>query len=170
MPHPLKFRPLAPDEAARLDRACRTPREKRVVWTLLDTGLRLAELAALTRDQTDFEGRCLRVPHGSPGNAGRPPRVIPLSPRTEAVLTPWFGKHERFGLSARMVQLMISDAAMRAGMGGRVCAEALRHTFAVSAVRNGVSPLGLQRLLGLQHLAATEVYFALAREEMAQAR
>jgi integrase len=42
---------LAHDEMERLAAACRSVREKRVIWILLDTGLRLSELTGLTRDR-----------------------------------------------------------------------------------------------------------------------
>jgi hypothetical protein len=45
-----KREPLTQDEANRLANACQTHEEKLVVWTLLDTGLRVAELANLTKD------------------------------------------------------------------------------------------------------------------------
>jgi integrase/recombinase XerD len=43
--------PLRPEEADRLCNACKTTDEKLIVWTLLDTGLRVSELCALTRRQ-----------------------------------------------------------------------------------------------------------------------
>ena len=47
MPYQYKREPLTPDEANRLANACEHYREKLVVWTLLDTGLRVSELANL---------------------------------------------------------------------------------------------------------------------------
>src|SRR5262245_41504487 len=44
MPYQFKREPLMPEEANRLASACQTAREKLLVWTLLDTGLRVAEL------------------------------------------------------------------------------------------------------------------------------
>jgi integrase/recombinase XerD len=38
-----KREPLTQDEANRLANACQTHEEKLVIWTLLDTGLRVAE-------------------------------------------------------------------------------------------------------------------------------
>jgi integrase/recombinase XerD len=48
MRYQYKREPLTPDEANRLANVCHTHAEKLVVWTLLDTGLRVAELATLT--------------------------------------------------------------------------------------------------------------------------
>jgi integrase/recombinase XerD len=87
---------------------------------------------------------------------------VPLSERIEPLLASWFEKHESLGVGERSLQRILKNVAQRAGLGDRVCATALRHTFAVAAVTNGASPLELQRLLGLKHLAATEVYFELA--------
>ena len=50
MPYQYKREPLTGDQATRLANGCSTPEERLVVWTLLDTGLRLRELASLTRD------------------------------------------------------------------------------------------------------------------------
>jgi integrase/recombinase XerD len=47
MPYQFKREPLLPEEASRLAQACRSVREKLVIWTLLDTGLRVSELAGL---------------------------------------------------------------------------------------------------------------------------
>ena len=48
-----KREPLTDDEANRLANECRSIEERLVVWTLLDTGLRLGELARLTRRNVD---------------------------------------------------------------------------------------------------------------------
>ena len=48
-----KQEPLTDDDADRLANACRSLEERLVIWTLLDTGLRLGELAALTRRNLD---------------------------------------------------------------------------------------------------------------------
>ena len=40
--------PLKTEEADRLVNTCRDTKEKLVVWTLLDTGLRISELCSLT--------------------------------------------------------------------------------------------------------------------------
>jgi integrase/recombinase XerD len=49
MRYQYKREPLTQDEANRLANACQIHEEKLVIWTLLDTGLRVAELANLTK-------------------------------------------------------------------------------------------------------------------------
>jgi integrase len=48
MPYQYVREPLATEEADRLANTCETPTEQLIVWTLLDTGLRVSELCSLT--------------------------------------------------------------------------------------------------------------------------
>jgi integrase len=50
MAHQFVREPLGAEEADRLANASRSPEEKLIVWTLLDTGLRVSELCSLARD------------------------------------------------------------------------------------------------------------------------
>jgi integrase/recombinase XerD len=47
-----------------------------------------------------------------------------------------------------------------------VTLHALRHTFAVAAVRKGISMPALQRLLGHNRLTTTRIYLILSPEEV----
>jgi len=51
-----KREPLSADEANRLANACETHVERLVIWTFLDTGMRVSELAGLKRSL--FCSRC----------------------------------------------------------------------------------------------------------------
>jgi integrase/recombinase XerD len=53
--------PLRAEEADRLANACQTPEERLLVWTLLDTGLRVSELCALTGESIQWQQRSIRV-------------------------------------------------------------------------------------------------------------
>ena len=61
MAHQFVREPLRAEEADRLANACRSPEEKLIVWTLLDTGLRVSELCSLTLDNVQWQQRALRV-------------------------------------------------------------------------------------------------------------
>ena len=93
--------PLRAEEADRLANACRSPEEKLVVWTLLDSGLRVSELCSLTRDNVQWQQRSLRVtgkagPHGS----RRKQRIVPLSARVRAILKPYFALNDAWFVGA----------------------------------------------------------------------
>src|SRR2546425_11621194 len=91
MGYQYKREPLTADQATRLANGCSTPEERLVVWTLLDTGLRLRELASLTRDGIDWQGQRVRI--RGKGGPYRPPGQVrgnPLTPRLPALLVPYF--------------------------------------------------------------------------------
>lgn len=50
-----KKEPLNDDEINRTTNACHTFREEFVVWTFLDTGLRLSEFADLKKDNIQWQ-------------------------------------------------------------------------------------------------------------------
>src|SRR5690349_19752772 len=81
MAYQYKREPLSPEEANHLVNACNSHEEKLVVWTLLDTGLRVSELASLTRKEIDWQSNPPRiVVHGKGGPFGTRSkrRVVPL--------------------------------------------------------------------------------------------
>ncbi len=57
MPYQYKKGPLNDDEVDRIINACDTFRGKFVVWTPLDTGLRLSEFADLKKDNIQWQER-----------------------------------------------------------------------------------------------------------------
>jgi integrase/recombinase XerD len=136
--------PLTDSEAAKLSAACRTPREKRVVWTLMDTGMTVSALANLTRARISLADHCLDA------GASERRRAIPMTPRIAPLLESWFARNELFGLSVRSIQRTICQVASRSGLDGQVNAERLRRTFAMTA-RGGAkscrSPLKARRTI-----------------------
>ena len=162
-----KQEPLADEETDQLANACRSFQERLVVWTLLDTGLRLGELAGLSRRNLDRVRHRLTVyGKGGPYGPMSRRRVIPLSMRTRILLELHFERHPTLGMSRRTIQRLVKRASARAGISRRVSTHCLRHTFAVTAIRRGISLASLQRLLGHEHLATTELYLNLSPEDV----
>ena len=87
MPYQYVREPLTADEADRLANACESPTEQLIVWTLLDTGLRVGELCDLTTKDVLWQQRQLRV-RGKGGPYGKKSkvRVVPMSRRVRALL------------------------------------------------------------------------------------
>src|SRR5258708_12990459 len=82
MPYQYVREPLTAEEADRLANACETPTEQLIVWTLLDTGLRVSELCALTSKEILWQQRQLRVTgKGGPYGKKTKVRVLPTSRR-----------------------------------------------------------------------------------------
>lgn len=162
-----KREPLTQDEATRLANACQTHEEKLVVFTLLDTGLRVSEFAGLTGQHLDWQTHRLMVyGKGGPCGSKTKRRIIPLSSRIQPLLEGHLSLHDAVGFSARTVQRAIKRVASRAKISRPVTPHVLRHTFAVTAVQKGLSLPALQRLLGHDRLTTTEIYLNLSPEEV----
>ena len=148
MRYQYKREPLTTDEATRLANACNAPEEKLVVWTLLDTGLRVSELANLRRANLDWQTHRLMIyGKGGPFGTKSKRRVIPLTARIQPLIEGYFALHETFRFSTRTIQRMLKRVANRARISRTVSPHVLRHTFAVTAIQKGISLPALQRLL-----------------------
>jgi integrase/recombinase XerD len=160
--------PLTTDEATRLAHACETPEEKLVIFTLLDTGLRVGEFAGLTAKDLDWQTARLRIFHGKGGPYGSrsKARVIPLTPRVRALLEPFFTLHDRLEMTPRTIQRLVKHVATRARITRPCSPHVLRHTFAVTANGKGISLPALQRILGHDHLTTTAIYLNLSPEHV----
>jgi integrase/recombinase XerD len=167
MPYQYKREPLLPDEATRLAHACRSVREKLVIWTLLDTGLRVSELANLTPAQIDWQGHRLTIyGKGGPYGSQSKRRIIPLSARLHPLIAHHFALHDSVGLTPRAMQLLVKRVANYACINRPVTPHVLRHTFAVTAVQKGISLPALQYLLGHDRLTTTETYLNISPDEV----
>jgi integrase/recombinase XerD len=167
MPYQFKREPLTQDEATRLANACQSHPEKLVIWTLLDTGLRVSELATLTKEHLEWQSHRLMVyGKGGPYGSQTKRRIIPLSPRVQPLLDGHFALHDTLGMAPRTIQILVKRVANRAHIKRPVTPHVLRHTFAVTAVQKGISRPALQRLLGHDRLTTTEIYLNLSPEEV----
>jgi integrase/recombinase XerD len=140
MPYHYKREPLTADEANRLANACETHEERLIVWTLLDTGLRVNELAKLTRENIDWQSSRLTV-YGKGGFHGSQSkrRIVPLSERIKPLIQGHFALHETIGMTPRTIQRMLKRLANRARITRPVSPHVLRHTFAVTALQKGTT-------------------------------
>ncbi len=116
MPYQYKREPLTQYEATALANACETAAERLVVWTLLDTGLRVGELAGLAREHVDWQQHRLMIyGKGGPYGTRSKRRIVPLSARVRALLEPHLSLHDRFGMSLRTIQRVVKRVASRGG-------------------------------------------------------
>lgn len=135
MPYQYKREPLMPEEANRLANACQSATEKLVIWTLLDTGLRVAELAHLKKENIDWQGHRLTIyGKGGPYGSRTKRRIIPLTDRIQPLIEGYFALHDTLGMTPRTIQNLVKRVANRARVSHPVSPHVLRHTFAVAAV------------------------------------
>jgi integrase/recombinase XerD len=149
--------PLRPEEADRLCHACQTPDEKLVIWTLLDTGLRISELCGLTPGYVLWQQKSLRI-NGKGGPYGKKSkRVVPMSRRVQALLEPYFSLHHKWFVGERQAQKIVRRVAERAHIRQEVTPHVLRHTFATRAIQKGISIAAIQKILGHDRLGTTAI-------------
>ncbi|MDA1190069.1 MAG: tyrosine-type recombinase/integrase [Candidatus Poribacteria bacterium] len=166
MPYQHKREPLNREETDRLVNAAESFEEKLVVFTLLDTGLRVAEFAGLKKDNIQWQERRLVIfGKGGPYGKKTKRRIVPMTGRVRLLLEKQFAFENEIGMSDRTVQRLVKRVANRAGIAKPVSPHVLRHTFSVMCVQKGISTRALQSLLGHDRLSTTELYLNLSPEE-----
>jgi integrase/recombinase XerD len=166
MPYQYKREPLTQEEATRLANACETPLERIIVWTLLDTGLRVSELASLSKENIDWQLHRLTIfGKGGPYGKKTKRRVVAMTDRIQPLLESYFAINDEFGYTERHISRLVKAVANRARIKRPVSPHVLRHTFAVTAIQKGVSLPALQRVLGHDNLSTTQIYLNLSPEE-----
>jgi len=165
---------LTPKEAMRLIEAVdtRSPlglRDQAIVDVLYSTGMRNAELRALTL--ADLGERTLTIRQGK----GNKDRIVPLGASTAACLSDYLqqarpklaahdGVHNIFltknglPLDTFAVINAVRRAARAAGIKKHIHPHSLRHACATHMLRGGADIRHIQKLLGHSSLQTTEIY------------
>ena len=156
---------LAPRQVEHLFNVVSSLKHKLILMTLYSAGLRLSEALHLKLEDVDAARMLLHVRQGK----GRRDRTVPLSPvllhgireyLRDAEPSPWLfcGRPGHRPMAPGTVQGMIQRARARAGLGNRVTARTLRHSFATHLLEAGTDLRIIQQLLGHASLASTEIY------------
>ena len=154
--------PLRAEEADKLCHACKDIKEKLIIWTLLDTGLRVSEVCSLTPQNILWQQKSLRI-NGKGGLYGKKTkkRVVPMSKRIQTLLEHYFAINDKWFVGVRQVQKIIKSVANKAQITEEVTPHILRHTFATLALQKGISIASVQKILGHDRLATTAIYLNL---------
>lgn len=166
MRYQYKREPLTNDEVNSLTQACQTAEEKLVVWTLIDTGMRVSEVAEINKQSLDLQAHRLTVYGKGSGGHGKKRRTLSLSPRLRGLLEPHIVANDTFGVTVRTIQRILHRVANRAGILRATSPHVMRHTFAVNALRKGVNLRALQGWLGHESVRTTELYLNFAPEDI----
>lgn len=146
---------------------------------MLDTGLRVSEVARLTIGDVNFETRRLKV--WGKGNKRRWAYMgtklaealgqylqycrPDLANGKDMLFPSWGGRQMASRSISRIMQRHFDRAQIPRANSS---AHRLRHTFAVNLLRNGANVFCLQRLLGHSSLSMTKRYVMLADEDLAR--
>ena len=128
-----KREPLEEDEVLALRINCKNFEEELIINVLLDTGLRVSELANLREENVSWQRNCITFI-----GKGNKRRVVPMSKRVRLLLLDCFSHTNKFPLAMRTIQKYVKIVAERARIRKQVSPHVLRHTFAVTYLHKGV--------------------------------
>ena len=103
-----KREPLDDAQVDQLFNACQTFREKLIVFTLLDTGMRVSELADLTKSDIQWQEKRLKI-RGKGGPFGKKTkiRVLPMTDRVRPLIEHHYAMEDTFGIGLRTLQALL---------------------------------------------------------------
>ena len=149
-------------------------RDDAVVEVLYGSGLRVAELCGLQRDDLDLDRLRITV-----WGKGSKQRQVPLSEASAVALRRWLvdgrARLAAPSTSASVVFVNLRGNPLTSRDVRRILdrrsvepthPHALRHTFATHLLDGGADLRAVQELLGHQDLATTQIYTHVSRERM----
>lgn len=157
-------RVLTEEEIALLMKASNTPRDRALLLVVLDSGLRVSEVASIRRQHVR-DGWLVVT-----GKVGT--RQVPISTKVATLLEEigdeeniWLG--QRGPLSKSGVKLSYKRMFRRAGiMGPKAGPHTLRHTFGTFYIRNGGQVSQLRIIMGHSKLETTMIYVHLSGRDV----
>ena len=141
-----------------------------ILMLLYGAGLRLSEVISLKPADVDMHRKVIHVLAAK----GKKDRDVTLSMRQIEALNrywehnpkgEWVFEGQRSGspYSARSIQLVVHEAAIRAGIERKVTPHMLRHSYATHLLEAGTDIRYIQDALGHASIKTTEVYTHVAR-------
>lgn len=152
-------------------------RDKAILEVLFSTGLRVAELAALNKDQIKIKNDTKDIELGITGKGGRA-RTVYFSDRTVNHLRDYLktrndsdkalfinyrpGKNgdspTSNRLTPRSIERILEKYSKIAGLSIMATPHTMRHSYATDLLNQGVDIRTVQELLGHQNIATTQIY------------
>lgn len=156
-----------------------TTSEKTAILVLLETGIRVGELASLTIDDVSLADRSLSI-HGK-GNRQR--LVFMLSRPLHKALENYLRLRKQLGLpnpqlfttssglplTPPRVRKALHNLTEAAGIERRITPHMLRHTCATQWLEAGLDIRFVQKLLGHQSISTTEIYTHVSDQSLKEA-
>lgn len=153
-------------------------RDRAIVLTLLDSGLRASELCALCVGDHEQRTGQLHIKKGK----GNKARYVYLGDSSRKAIwrylasrpgvqpgAPLFATKTGGHIERNSLGNMIESTAKRAGV-AHPTIHRFRHTFAITFLRNGGNVLELQQLLGHEKLDTVRIYASLAQVDLVDAQ
>lgn len=153
-------------------------RDRAIILVLVDTGIRAAELCDLLLGDVDMKTGAVQVRRGKGdkgrtvylGNLARESLWRYVSKRSDTRPgDPLFETTKHGSMDRNALRKMLLAAGKRAEIVEPVTPHRLRHTFAITYLRNGGDVYTLQRLLGHSSMDMVKRYLGLAQTDIAEA-
>jgi len=151
-------------------------RDRAILEVLFSTGLRIAELVALNRDQIKIKPETKDLELSITGKGGHT-RTVYFSERTVRWLKKYLDERKDddkalfinykkrktedqspIRLTVRSIERMVEKYSKLAGLPIRVTPHVLRHTMATDLLNQGADLRTVQEILGHQSVATTQIY------------
>lgn len=159
---------LSSEEVKKLIDGVENMKHKCMIQLLYGSGIRVSEMLHLKVKDVDSENMVIHI-RKSIGDKGR---VVMLSKVLLEQLNVYYTKYRPNKLliegqsggmySARSVQIVVKNAALKAGIKKQVTPNILRHTFATHLLEAGTDIRHIQQLLGHKSIKTTEIYTHIA--------
>ncbi len=148
-------------------------RDRAILESLFSTGLRIAELVSLDRDQISIKPTTTYLELGIVGKGNRP-RTVYFSERALYWLKKYLDtrkdnnkvlfinyqgrKNASRRLTDRSIERNIKKYALMAGLPSNTTPHTIRHSFATDLLSQGVDLRLIQEFLGHSNIATTQIY------------
>lgn len=171
--------PFSPDDVRALLDACEYKRDRAIVLTLLDSGVRANELLALDVGDFNAQTGTLRVRLGK----GRKTRLTFVGPQTREAITDYLAERGDLALTEPLfatlthgqkrmtffgLQSLLGRLGRAAGV-KPVGAHRFRRTFAIESLRAGMPLPQLAAIMGHEGLATLQRYLRLVADDLREA-
>lgn len=141
-----------------------------LLMVLYYTGIRLHEVVNLCWEDFDFERKIIHLKV----TKGTKDRVIFLHKNLDDLIQNFGLKKEELVFQSthgkkynlRSVQMIVRQAAHKAGITKKVTPHTLRHSFATHLLESGADIRHIQKLLGHANLQTTQIYTHVANKDM----
>lgn len=155
-------------------------RDRAIIETFFSTGMRIAELVALNRNQIKVQKGMRDLELSIIGKGGRI-RTVYFSERALSWLGKYLGRrmddkkalfinHRKNAyenrLTSRSIEKMIKKYALKSGIPPTTTPHVMRHTFATDLLRQGVDLRMIQEFLGHKSIAATQIYAHVTNQQL----
>ena len=145
-------------------------KSKLIIKMLYASGFRVSELASLTPQDLNFQDNTGWVRKGK----GKKDRLFKIADSISKQLQKHLSRNPDYKylfsksepMSARNIQIIVKNAAKKAGKNKKVTPHTLRHSFATHLLENGENLLVIQQLLGHENLETTQIYTHISQEQI----